>query len=345
MTARIARLRESLAEPLLVTSPTNVRYLTGFESTNAAVLVEPGGVRLFADFRYAAAAREVPDVEFEETARSIIADLAGRLSGRVAFEAEHLPYADWERLASGGLDLVPTRRVVEALRAVKDEGELQAIAKAAAITNEVFERVADEPFLGRTEADVAWNVERLFRELGADGLSFPVAVATGSNGAQPHAHPGDRKIERGHAVVLDAGCLVDGYCSDCTRTFAAGPLSDELKEAYAVCLEAQTIGLAQVSPGRGGREIDAAARNRIEEAGFGEAFGHGLGHGVGLLVHEDPRLAQTSEDVLSARNVVTVEPGIYLEGVGGIRIEDLVVVGENGPDVLTTFPKELVTVG
>jgi Xaa-Pro aminopeptidase len=143
---------------------------------------------------------------------------------------------------------------------------------------------------------------------------------------------------------VDAGCIVDGYCSDCTRTFAAGSLSGELSDAYAVCLQAQEIGLAELAPGRSGRDVDAAARDHIDSAGYGEAFGHGLGHGVGLVVHEDPRLSRVSEDVLSAGNVVTVEPGIYLEGRGGIRIEDLVVVGADGPDVLTSFTKDLVTV-
>ncbi len=344
MNDRIERLAAGLAEPLLVTTPANVRYLTGFESSNAAALVEPDRVRLFADFRYASSGRAVQDVEFVETDRAIAHDLAGRLSGRIAFEARDLTYASWETLTAGGLELVPTRGLVEALRAVKDERELEAIRQAAAIANDVFARIAEERFLRRTERELAWQIEQLFHELGAEGLSFPAIVAAGPNGALPHAHPGARKIQPGDAVVVDAGCIVDGYCSDCTRTFAAGALSDELKNAYAVCLQAQEIGLAELSPGRSGRDVDAAARDHIAGAGLGEAFGHGLGHGVGLVVHEDPRLSQVSEDVLAAGNVVTVEPGIYLEGYGGIRIEDLVVVGADGPEVLTSFTKDLVTV-
>jgi Xaa-Pro aminopeptidase len=175
-------------------------------------------------------------------------------------------------------------------------------------------------------------------------VSFPVVVASGPNGAKPHTMPGDRKLEPGETVIVDTGCVVDGYCSDCTRTFATGPLPAELMRAYEVCLDAQLAGLAAVRPGASGPGADAAARDRIEAAGFGEAFGHGLGHGVGLLVHESPRLAKESRDTLQRRNVVTVEPGIYLPGVGGIRIEDLVVVRQDEPEVTTTFPKDLISV-
>jgi Xaa-Pro aminopeptidase len=341
---RVGRLVEALSEPLLVTTLVNVRYLTGFDSSNAAALVEPDRVRLFSDFRYATAGRQVPDVEFVETERSLIADLAERLSGRIAFEADQLSYAAWETLSAGGLELVPTHGVVEALRAVKDERELTAIREAAAITNEVYERISQGRFSGRTERDVAWEIGRLFHERGAERPSFDTVVAAGPNGALPHATPSERKIERGQTIVVDAGCVVDGYCSDCTRTFAAGPLSDELKEVYEVCARAQEQALAAVAAGRSCREVDAVARDSIADAGFGEGFGHGLGHGVGLLVHEAPRLTHLSEEVLAAGNVVTIEPGIYLEGSGGVRIEDLVVVGSEGPEVLTSFTKALVTV-
>ena len=344
MNGRIERLRPSLEEPLLVTIPVNVRYLTGFSSTNAAVLVEPERVRLFTDFRYAEAARQVEGVEFVETKRSLVADLAERLSGRIAFEADHLPYAGYETLAGGGLELVPRRGLVEALRAVKDERELDAIRRATAITNEAFAALAAERFVGRAERELAWRLEQLLREHGGHGLAFPVDVAAGPNAARPHHESGDHVVARGETVVVDAGASVDGYCSDCTRTFAAGSLPGELTEAYAACLEGQLAGLEAVRAGTPGREADAAARDRIEAAGLGDAFGHGLGHGVGLLVHEAPRLARESDDVLAAANVVTVEPGIYLAGVGGIRIEDLVVVADGQPDVLSTFPKELVEV-
>jgi Xaa-Pro aminopeptidase len=346
MTGRLERLRERLEEPLLVTNGENVRYLVGFSSSNAALFVEPERTRLFADFRYAEAGRGVEGVEFVETARSLLSDLADRLDGRIGFEADDLSYSGYETLAGGGLELVPRRNLVEELRAVKDEDELRAVRRAAEITSEAYAGLAGEPFVGRTERELAWRMEVLFRELGADRIAFPLIVAAGANGARPHTHPGDRAIEAGETVVVDAGCTVDGYSSDCTRTFATGPLPDELARAYDVCLEAQEAAVGAVRAGAKARAVDAVARDLISEAGFGEAFGHGLGHGVGLLVHEAPRLSPLSpeDETLAAGNVVTVEPGIYLEGVGGIRIEDLVVVQEDGADVLTTFPKRLVTV-
>jgi Xaa-Pro aminopeptidase len=343
---RLDRLRGSLEEPLLVTNPANVRYLVGFESSNAALLVEPERARLFTDFRYAQAGRAVEGVELVETKRSLLADLAELLEGKLAFEADDLRYSGYETLTGGGLDLVPRRELVEWLRAVKDEAELDAMRRAGAITSEAYARLAGEPFVGRTERELAWRMQELFHELGADRPAFEAIVAAGPNGALPHANPGDRTIERGQTVVIDAGCIVDGYCSDCTRTFATGDLPTELARAYEVCLEAQEAALEAVRAGANARAVDAVARDRISEAGFGDAFGHGLGHGVGLLVHEAPRLSPLSpeDETLGAGNVVTVEPGIYLEGVGGVRIEDLVVVGQNGPEVLTSFPKQLVTV-
>jgi Xaa-Pro aminopeptidase len=342
--SRLERLRAGLEEPLLVSSGLNVRYLTGFDSSNAALLVEPDRVRLFSDFRYADAAREVQGVEFVETKRSLFASLAELLDGRVGFEADAVPYGAWETLRRDGLELIPRRGLVEGLRAVKEERELTAIRRAAEITSEAYARLAEEPFVGRTERELAWRLEEHFHELGAHAPAFETIVASGPNGARPHARPTDRETVAGETVVVDAGALVDGYCADCTRTFATGPLPDELKDAYAACLEGQLAGLEAVRPGTTGVDADAAARGRIEAAGLGEEFGHGLGHGVGLDVHEAPRLSRESTDTLAAGNVVTVEPGIYLEGLGGIRIEDLVIVGEDGPEVLTSFTKDLVTV-
>lgn len=344
MNERIQRVREKVEEPFLVTEPANVRYLSGFQSTNAALLVEEDGVRLFADFRYAESGRKVPGVEFVETQRNLLAHLADLLSGRLAFEAASLTYAGYETLAAGGLELVPTRGVVEGLRAVKDDGELDTIRRAAAIADAAFARLAQERFVGRTERDLAWRMEQLLREEGAHGLSFPVVVAGGPTGAAAHAKPGDRAVEAGKTVVVDAGAVFGGYCSDCTRTFVTGELPDELARAYDVCLEAQLAGLAAVRAGVSGVDADAAARNVIEEAGYGDAFGHGLGHGVGLVVHEAPVLRKESTDVLEAGNVVSVEPGIYLSGLGGVRIEDLVIVTDDGAEVLTPFTKERTTV-
>ena len=345
MTDRVERLRAALDEPLLVSDPANLRYLTGFESSNAALLVEPERLRLYADFRYADAARAVDGVEFEETRRALYPDLATRLRGRIAFEPEALTYARYRVLAEAGLELVPRSGLVERLRVVKDEAELDTIRRAAAVTNAAYARLAEERFVGRTGRDLAWRMDVLLHELGGHGLAFETHVGAGPNAARPHAVSGDRAIGPGETVVVDAGAVVDGYCSDCTRTFATGPLPDELARAYAVCVAGQEAGLEAARAGAAARDVDAAARDRIAADGFGEAFGHGLGHGVGLLEHEAPALRPESTDTLEAGNVVTVEPGIYLPGRGGIRIEDLVVVTDDGPEVLTTFTKELVTVG
>jgi Xaa-Pro aminopeptidase len=340
---RIERLREAVDAPFLVTTLTNVRYLTGFRSSNAAVLVEPGKVRLFADFRYAEAGRHVPGVEFTTTKRAMVADLATRLEGSVAFEADTLPYAHYETLAAGGLELVPTHGVVEGLRAVKEEQEVEAIRAATELTSAAFERFAQEPVVGRKERDLVWRMNSFFHELGAHGWSFPTMVAAGPNAANPHTTPGDYVVEEGDTIIVDAGAILDGYCSDCTRTFAAGALDGELREAYDVCLRAQLAGLEGVRPGVTGVDADAAARRLIDEAGYGAYFGHGLGHGVGLEVHELPRLSTESTEVVEEGNVTSVEPGIYLPDRGGIRIEDLVVVRADGAEVLTSFTKELVT--
>ena len=344
MSARLDRLRETLEEPLLVSNGSNIRYLVAFSSSNAALLVEPDGSSLFSDFRYAEAGRAVEEAEFVEVKRNLFADLAERLSGRIGFEADATTYAQYETLAAGGLELVPKRGLVEALRAIKDEAELDAIRKAARITSEAYERFAEERFTGRTERELAWRLDNLFHELGAAGPAFETIVASGPNGARPHSRPTDAVIEPGTTVVVDAGAQVDGYCADCTRTFATGPLPDQLTEAYAACLRGQQAGLDAARAGTTGVDADAAARSVIDEAGLGEEFGHGLGHGVGIDVHEAPRLSRESSDTLAAGNVVTVEPGIYLGGLGGIRIEDLVAVTDGEPEILTSFTKELVTV-
>jgi Xaa-Pro aminopeptidase len=342
--SRIGSLRESLEEPLLVTNGVNVRYLVGFSSSNAALFVEPERVRLFSDFRYAETARAVQGVEFIETKRSLVGALAELLEGPVGFEADAVSFASWEVLRAGGLELVPRRGLVEALRAVKDGTELEKIRRAGEITSQAYTQFARERFVGRTERELAWRLDELFHELGADAPAFETIVASGPNSAKPHARPTDRTMEAGETVVIDAGAMVDGYNADCTRTFATGPLPDALKAAYEATLEGQLAGLEAVRAGVTGIEADAAARDKIEAAGLGEKFGHGLGHGVGLEVHEAPRLSRESADTLAAGNVVTVEPGVYLEGLGGIRIEDLVVVTDGEPEVLTGFGKDLITV-
>ncbi|HET6682881.1 MAG TPA: Xaa-Pro peptidase family protein [Gaiella sp.] len=344
---RIERLAAGLEQPLLVTSLVNVRYLTAFVSSNAAVLVDPAGEgTLFTDFRYAEAASDVEGVTFEELPRALLAALAERLSGRtIGVEASHLSFANADVLRNGGVELVATAGAVESLRAVKDAGELELMRRAAAISDRVFEELGRERFVGRTETDVAWWIEQAWHEAGADGASFSAVVAAGENGARPHASPRDVAIPEGTLVVVDAGCAVEGYASDCTRTFFTGEPTGRLREVYDLCLTAQLDGLAAVAPGANGREVDAASRVAIGEAGLAERYGHGLGHGVGLEVHELPTLRPESDSVLAPGNVVTVEPGLYLPGELGVRIEDMVVVTEDGCERLTTVTKEPVQVG
>jgi len=342
---RIERLRASLQEPLLVTNPVNICYLFGFKSSNAALLVDQDEARLFTDFRYAEAARAVDGVEFQETKRSLLWDLSGRLSGPIGFEADFVSYTGYETLRAGSIQPVPRRGLVERLRAVKDEGELAAIKRACEITDRMFERLTDEHFIGRSERDVAWTIERLFREEGADQVAFESIVASGPNSARPHARATEREIHAGETVVIDTGCIVDGYTSDYTRTFVTGAVDGVIKEAYAVVLAAQQAGLETIRSGIAGVDADAAARRVVDETSFAGMFGHGLGHGLGLEVHEAPRMSTESTDTLMAGNVVTVEPGIYIEGRAGIRIEDDVVVVNGGIDNYTGFRKDLITVG
>ena len=344
---RIERLAATLDEPLLVTGLVNVRYLTGFESSNAALLVDPAGeATLYTDFRYAEAARAVEGVTFEQTPRAVVTALAELLSGRrVAVEAQHVSLASAELLRAGGVELVSTEGLVEALRAVKEPGELGALRRAGAISDRVYEELGRQTFVGRTETELAWWLEQAWHEAGADGPAFDAIVAFGENGARPHAKLRGEPIPEGTLVVVDAGCTVDGYRSDCTRTFFTGEPEGRLRELYDLCLTAQLDALAAVRPGALAKDVDAVSRTPIVEAGMGELYGHGLGHGVGLDVHEAPTMRPESDAVLEAGNVVTVEPGIYVPGDVGVRIEDMVVVTEDGCERLTQVTKEPVLVG
>jgi Xaa-Pro aminopeptidase len=350
MNERIERLRGELGElgaaTFLVTNSVNVRYLTGFDSSNAALLVGGDRLAVATDGRYVEAAKRLDGVEVHAADRDVLGWLGGRLADLaetpVAFEAETVTVAGHQALSANGAALLPATGVVLGLRSVKDDAELDAVRRAGRITTAAYERLAGEPLVGRTEAEVAWAMEQMLREEGADALAFPVIVASGPNSALPHHHPGRREIAAGETVIVDAGALVDGYCADCTRTFATGQLPEQLQRAYALCRSAQERALAEVRAGATARELDAIARTAIEESGLAPVM-HGLGHGVGLEVHELPVLRPTSTDVLAVGNVVTVEPGVYLAGLGGVRIEDLVVVGEEGPEVLTTFTKDLLT--
>jgi Xaa-Pro aminopeptidase len=230
---------------------------------------------------------------------------------------------------------------VLALRATKDEAELAAIRRAADVVTLAFEAVAEHGLVGHAERDLVWLIERTMREAGAEAASFDAIVGGGPNGALPHHHPGERVVGPGELVVVDAGARVDGYCSDCTRTFATGPLPDELARAYEVCRAAQEDALTAIRAGVNGRDVHELAHRAIQAGGF-EHLQHGLGHGVGMEVHELPVLREGVDSILEEGSVVTVEPGIYLAGRGGVRIEDLVVVRADGPEILTPFTKDLV---
>jgi len=344
--SRIERLSALLDEPLLVSSGVNVRYLTGLASSNACLLVEPAGdATLYTDFRYARKASALEGVRFEQTARAVVADLAMRLAGRsIWVEAHVLTAADFETLRSGGVDAIPQQRLVERLRAVKEPSELETMREAAAISDRVFGALAEERFVGRTEIELAWRIRELFHEHGSTGLSFDTMVAAADNGASPHSDNRDVGVPANTLVIVDAGCRVNGYASDCTRTFATGDLPDELARMYEVCCEAQLAGLDAIGPGVTGAAADAAAREVIAAAGWGENFGHGLGHGIGLEVHEAPNARPESTDTLESGNVLSCEPGIYLPEVAGVRIEDMVLVTDEGRERLTQVGKDLVTV-
>jgi Xaa-Pro aminopeptidase len=340
-------LEERELDSLLVSDLVNVRYLTGFTGTNGACVVTRSERLFLTDSRYTEQAKQqVGEFELLQASQALLGDLAPRLEGRAGFDDAHLSVKAHAKLASevsADVDLVSAGGLVEELRAIKEPGEVQALRAATQIADLAYAELRSAGLVGRTEREVARSIVRFLEDSGADEVSFPPIVAAGENGALPHAVPRDVEIPSGTLVVVDLGARLDGYCSDCTRTFATGPLPDSHIEAYEAVRSTQEAALEQVRDGAVCRELDAQAREAIQSR-LGISFDHGLGHGVGLEVHEGPRLARTSEGSLETGNAVTVEPGVYVPGEFGIRIEDLVVVTDDGCEVLTGFPKELVTV-
>ena len=345
----VEAMRARELDSLLVTNLLNVRYLTGFTGTNGACIVTAEERLFFTDFRYVEQAREqVPEFERVEAGRDMLGDVAKRLRGRAGFDDEHLSVAAHRKVTEKspeGVELVPAGGLVEELRAVKDEAEVGAMRAAAELSTAAYESLSERGLAGRSEREVAVELVRFMEDSGGEGPSFPPIVASGAHGALPHAVPRDVEIPRDTLVVIDMGATVDGYCSDCTRTLATGTLDDETLEIYELVLRAQRDSLEAATPGAEYRDVDAVARGIIDAAGHEEHFGHGLGHGVGLEIHEAPRLGKTAEGALAAGNAVTIEPGVYLPGRVGVRIEDLVIVRDGEPEILTSFPKELVTIG
>jgi Xaa-Pro aminopeptidase len=359
---RIERLSGDLArrgvDALLVNTPVNVRYLTGFTGSNGLALIaadeQTGAHRFFTDFRYTTqSAEQVAPLLAREIATGNLLQAAARTlagsGGTLGFDDASVTVADHGRLRDAlapGWDLAPCAGAVERLRAVKDAQEIERMRAAAQLADEALAGLIEDGLVGRSERDVAIDLELRMRRLGAESASFPSIVAAGAHGALPHAEPRDEPIPADVLVTIDWGALHEGYCSDCTRTYATGEgVSGQAREIYALVLEAQRLGVAAVHAGPTGREVDAVAREAIERAGQGEHFGHGLGHGVGMEIHEGPRLSRTEgERPLQAGNVVTVEPGVYLPGLLGVRIEDLLVVRENAQEVLNGLDKALTVI-
>ncbi|MGB8862244.1 MAG: aminopeptidase P family protein [Ilumatobacteraceae bacterium] len=350
---RAARVASRLvdADALLVGDLTNLRWLTGFTGSNGWAVVGADRLTIVTDGRYgdqAVAQTAACGVEAEvlvgTTGAAVLQHVAEVCGGyrSVGFEAAHLTFAQHRHFAgSVTAELLPTEGLVEAVRRTKDDAELDAIARACRIADRALAEVAPLLAPGITEAQVRNHLEIRMRDLGAAGPSYETIVATGpTNAALPHHRPTDTPLAAGDTVIIDVGALVDGYHSDMTRSFVIGEPTPLQQELYDLVLAAQCAGVAAVTPGLSSKELDAVCRGIICDAGYGDWFTHGTGHGVGLLIHEDPFVNRAGDSILQVGDVVTVEPGVYHEGFGGIRIEDLVVVTSDGCRVLTASPKD-----
>jgi Xaa-Pro aminopeptidase len=357
VSGRADRLRPALAEAgvdaLLVTHLPNVRYLTGFTGSSAMLLVTGDALLFTSDGRYRTQAVEqlgAAGVDARIEIGATVAQQRGAIAdalapgARVGLEAHAVTWAQQRALAESfdGHELVPTDGLVEDLRRIKEPAEVARIRAACSIADDALGALLPQLAERPTERDFALELEVEMRRRGASGNSFDPIVASGPNGAKPHARPSARPIEAGELVVIDFGCIVDGYCSDMTRTVSVGDPGPEGRRVWDVVLESQWAGREAVRAGVDCATVDRACREVIEAAGWGDAFVHGTGHGVGLEIHEEPRVAATARDTLEPGSVVTVEPGVYLPGVGGVRIEDTVVVTPDGSDPLTGFPKHLI---
>jgi Xaa-Pro aminopeptidase len=355
---RLSALADGLTaahvDGLLVTSLPNIRYLTGFSGTSALLFVSAREVILVTDFRYQTQiTHEVGDLaRISIEAQSLWAGVWQQLASLpyvevIGFESAHLLHRDFQRLLEAGArwQWRPTMDLVETLRERKDDGELALIEAANGIATRALESAVKLVRVGMTELEVAGALEKSLRDEGSEGFPFPSIVASGPRSALPHARSSTRQIERGDFLLLDFGAETGGYCADVTRTFVVGRASDEQREVYEVVRVANENAARRVRAGMSGKDADAIARDYIEQRGYGDLFGHSLGHGLGLEVHEAPRLARTADGALAEGAVVTIEPGIYRPGWGGVRIEDDVFLGASGPKILTSFPRELIELG
>ena len=347
-----ALLDEREIDVLLVTDLVNVRWLTGYTGSNGAALVGLDMRCFLTDFRYVAQAEhQVHEFERRIGQVDLLGDAIAVLPEgdvRLGIEDQHLSVRTYRRLREAlpdSVELVPAGGAVERLRERKDADEVARIRAAAELADAALLATLRDGLVGRTERAVAFAIEQEMRRLGADRPSFETIVAAGPHGALPHAVPRPAEIPDDCLVTIDWGAQLDGYCSDCTRTYAVGEPGERAREVHELVRSAQQAALEAIAPGVSGRDADAVARDLIAAAGYGEHFGHGLGHGVGLEIHEAPRLARTSDATLAAGHVVTVEPGVYLAGELGVRIEDLVVVTDDGCERLSTLPEELERIG
>lgn len=373
---RHGRLRRAFAErhldALVVTHLANIFYLTNFAGSSAIAVLTERGLHFITDFRYVTAVEELwaspgacpgatlvrVDTTYDDTLQDLLKGLGAR---RVGFEAAHVPVAQHGRWAAAlaGVELVPTERLIEAERARKDVHEVEMLRRAAELLTASFDRIVAEARPGRSERQVAAGIDFVMKDVGFDRAAFDTIVASGPNGALPHAHPGDRVLARGDLVVLDVGGVAEGYCVDLTRTVSLGEPDAEARRVYAAVAEAHAAGVAASRPGATARQVDRAARGTLERLGLGEVFGHGTGHGLGIEVHEEPWIRRTrppgseatageaseaaaeQEVIIESGMVFTIEPGAYLPGWGGVRLEDDILVTDSGPEFLTHVPRDL----
>jgi Xaa-Pro aminopeptidase len=354
---RLRKLRTSIGEreldALLISQPENLRYLSGFTGSSGWLLISGQNAILATDFRYVEQAKgESPDFEITQTKQELRDWLPGLVSDlgwhKLGFEANFISYDSSHKLSEAiktkqiNLELVPTTGIVEQLRSIKEPEELRFITKAVELADVAFEQAKAIILPGITEKEAAWEIEKILREKGSEGIPFEIIVASGPNSALPHARPTEKIICSGEPVLIDMGARISGYCSDFSRTLVLGKADKTFREIYNIVLKAQTTAIERIESGMDASQADQLARSVVEQAGYGDAFGHGLGHGVGLAVHESPTLGPSSSDSLADGMVFTIEPGIYLAGQGGVRIEDMVVLENGKAKVLSKAKRDLL---
>jgi len=354
---RLRKLRMSIAkkglDAILLSQPENLRYLSGFTGSSGWLLISRQNAILATDFRYVEQAKgESPDFEIIQTKQELRDWLPGLVSDlgwhKLGFEANFISYDSSHKLSEAiktkqiNLELVPTIGIVEQVRSIKEPGELGFITKAIELTDAAFEQARAIIRPGITEKEAAWEIEKILRQEGSEGIPFEIIVASGSNSALPHARPTEKIICPGESVLIDMGARINGYCSDFSRTLFLGETDKSLQEIYNIVLKAQATAVEKIESGMDASQADRLARSVVEQAGYGDAFGHGLGHGVGLAVHEFPTLGPSSSDSLADGMVFTIEPGIYLAGKGGVRIEDMVVLKNGKAKLLSKAKRDLL---